>query len=626
MLLPFAAIFLIFYFLLIRPQQKRQKEQEMMLKAIEKGDRVVTAGGEHVIVVGTTDDVLSVEFTGADVEGRPHPLQARPQQGRAPAREGQRRQEVEGRWRVSLRWRAGLVIGLLAFFSYLAAANLFSAETRKEYWFLPSNGIRLGLDLQGGIHWVLGADLDVAYEHELDHMRGQLTDQLAEEKITPTSMVVKDGRIVAELANVADAEKLAKLAGDTRAVLVVASVGTRVELELTPQWRKDVAQKGMQQVLEVLRRRIDDPVHGVQDSVVTPQGADRVMVQIPGGNADREAARNLLTVGGFLEFKIVEDQDKTEDLLRAKYPQGIPEDKVIVYEKDKTTKRVLEALLVSKAPAITGDYLEDARVGFDRQQRPIVTFTFNPEGGKTFLALTEKSVGRRLAVVVDNDVASAPVIRERIGARGQIDGRFTSQDAANLAIVLRSGSLSIPMPIEEERSVGPALGADSIQSGLRASLLGVVLAGAFAILYYRLSGLYATIALLANLVLILGIMSAAKATLTLPGIAGLVLTVGMAIDANVIIFERIREELRLGKVVRAAIATGFSKAWITILDANVTTLISGLVLFQYGTGPIKGFAVTLCIGLFTSVFTAMVVTRLCYELYPGDRRVPQLSI
>jgi len=229
-------------------------------------------------------------------------------------------------------------------------------------------------------------------------------------------------------------------------------------------------------------------------------------------------------------------------------------------------------------------------------------------------------------VVVDDVVASAPVIRERIGARGQIDGRFTSQDAANLAIVLRSGSLSIPVPIEEERSVGPALGADSIRSGLNASILGLFFVGAFAVIYYRLSGVYATIALVANLLLIIGIMSAFRATLTLPGIAGLVLTVGMAIDANVIIFERIREELRSGRQIKAAISTGFSKAWITILDANVTTLISGLVLFQYGTGPIKGFAVTLCIGLITSVFTAMVVTRLCFDLYPGERRVQQLSI
>ena len=502
----------------------------------------------------------------------------------------------------------------MLFFAYLAVANLFSPETRKEYWFLPANGIRLGLDLQGGIHWVLGADLKVAYEHELDHMKGQLGEQLGEEKITPASMSVKDDRIVAELASEADASRLAKLAGDTHAVHVVVQTGTRVELELTPQWRKDVAQKGLQQVLEVLRRRIDDPVHGVQDSVVTPQGADRVMVQIPGGKADREAARNLLTVGGFLEFKIVEEQAPSEELLRAKYPQGIPEDKTIVFEKDKTTKRVLEALLVSKAPAITGDYLDDARVGFDRQQRPIVTFTFNPEGGKIFQALTEKSVGRRLAVVVDNDVASAPVIRERIGARGQIDGRFTSQDAANLAIVLRSGSLSIPVPIEEERSVGPALGADSIRSGLNASILGLVLVSAFAVIYYRLSGVYATIALVANLLLIIGIMSAFRATLTLPGIAGIILTLAVAVDANVLINERIREEFVTGKTMRAALDAGYEKAFSAIFDSNLTTFITGVILYQFGTGPVQGFALTLMIGIVASMFSAIFITRIIFDI------------
>ncbi len=527
---------------------------------------------------------------------------------------------------MSFRWRAALVLGMVFLFAYLAAANFFPPETRREHWFLPDTGIRLGLDLQGGIHWVLGADLNVAYEHELDHQKGQLTEQLAEEKLTPVSMTRTDDRIVAEMASDADAERLVELAEDGRAVRVAQQEGDRVELELTPAWKKDVGAKGLQQVLEVLRRRIDDPVRGVQDSVVTPQGSDRVLVQIPGSKADREFARKLLTVGGFLEFKIVDDQAPTAELLEAKYPQGLPEDKEIVFERDRNSKRVLEALLVSKTPAITGDYLEDARVGFDRQQRPIVTFTFTPEGGKIFLALTEKNVGRRLAVVVDDDVASAPVIRERIGSRGQIDGRFTSEDAANLAIVLRSGSLSIPVPIEEERSVGPALGADSIRSGINASVLGLILVGAFAVFYYRLSGVYAGIALAVNLVLIIGVMSAFGATLTLPGIAGLVLTVGMAIDANVIIFERIREELRLGKAPKAAIATGFGKAWITILDANVTTLISGLVLFQYGTGPVKGFAVTLCIGLLTSVFAAMVITRLCFDFYPGERRVQQLSI
>jgi len=527
---------------------------------------------------------------------------------------------------VSFRLRAGLVLGLIAIFAWAAAANFVAPETRKAHWWLPDGGLRLGLDLQGGIHWVLEADLDVAYEHELDHVRGSLEEQLQEQGITPERLVVEEDRIVAAMADEADLETLRELAAETGVLRAESTDGNGVAFTLTPAWKEEVADRGIQQVLEVLRRRIDDPVRGVQDSVVTPQGEERILVQIPGAKADRESARDLLTVGGFLEFKIVKDQAPSEELLRAKYPEGLPEDTEIVFERDRESGRVLEALLVARSAALTGDYLEDARVGFDRQQRPIVTFQFTPEGGRIFQKLTEQNVGNRLAVVVDQDVASAPVIRERIGSRGQIDGRFSSQEAANLAIVLRSGSLSIPVPIEEERSVGPALGADSIRRGLWAALAGLVVVGVFAVVYYRMSGAYASLALVVNLTLIIGLMSLFGATLTLPGIAGLVLTVGMAIDANVIIFERIREELRSGKAVRAAISTGFSKAWFTILDANVTTLIAGIVLFQYGTGPIKGFAVTLCIGLLTSVFTAMVFTRLCFDLYPGDRRVEALSI
>jgi preprotein translocase subunit SecD len=218
------------------------------------------------------------------------------------------------------------------------------------------------------------------------------------------------------------------------------------------------------------------------------------------------------------------------------------------------------------------------------------------------------------------------VIQERIGVRGQITGRFSSQEAADLAVILRAGSLPIPVVIEEERTIGPALGADSIRRGLNASIIGLVLVVLFTAAYYRLSGLYASLALFSNLVLLVGLMSLAGATLTLPGIAGVVLTVGMAIDANVIIFERIREELRQGKTPRAAIATGFSKARWTVLDANITTLITAIILYEFGTGPIKGFAVTLSVGILTSVFSALVLTRLFFELYPGHRNVASLSI
>jgi len=387
-----------------------------------------------------------------------------------------------------------------------------------------------------------------------------------------------------------------------------------------------VQQRGMSQVLEVLRRRIADPVRGIPDSVVTRQGQDRILVQIPGGQIDRSRARELLRVTGFLEFKIVKDADQTEELLLARSGGVLPEDSVIAFERDKETDRVLRAYLMERAPAITGDYLKDARVNFDRQQRPIVEFTFNVQGAKIFGDLTGANIGNQLAIVLDDRVYSAPVIRSRIGARGQIEGRFTAQEAADLAVVLRAGSLPIPVEIEEERTVGPALGADSIARGVRASVLGLVLIIAFSVVYYRLSGVYASLGLLANLLLLTGVMSLFEATLTLPGIAGIVLTVGMAVDANVIIFERIREELRARKTPRGAIATGFNKAFWTIMDANITTLITAIVLFEYGTGPIKGFAVTLSIGVVTSVFAALVLTRLMFALYPGSRSVERLSI
>ena len=526
----------------------------------------------------------------------------------------------------SLRWRLGATGALVALMTYLTIANFVPAETRHNHWWLPNQGIRLGLDLQGGIHWVLGAKLDVAIEHELDHLRGHLADQLTEEKITPSHLAIDGQHIVLELATTQDADKARTLAEDTRVLRVSKAEGTKLELELTAQWMKDVREKGMAQVLEVLRRRIEDPIQGIQDSVVTRQGEDRILVQIPGGQMDRARAREMLRVTGFLEFKIVQDQAPTEDLLRAKYKDGLPEGSVIIFEREKQSNRIVGAFLVKKTADLTGDYLSDARVSTDRTNRWIVSFSFNSEGAKIFSELTEKNVNRPLAIVLDNQVYSAPNIKERIGGQGQIEGRFTSQQAADLAVVLRSGSLAIPVAIEEERTVGPELGADSIRSGLRASVVAVLAVVVFATLYYRLSGVYASVALGANLFLLLGIMSMAGATLTLPGIAGLVLTVGMAIDANVIIFERIREELRSGRTPRAAVATGFNKARWTILDANITTLISAVVLFQYGTGPIKGFAVTLCIGILTSVFAAIVITRLLYDIWPGDRRVAELSI
>jgi preprotein translocase subunit SecD len=526
----------------------------------------------------------------------------------------------------NLRLRLGLALSLVLFFAFLAGANFVPQETRLQSPLLPDDGLRLGLDLQGGIHWVLGVKLEVAEEQELDFLGENLTRVAEEDDFSVSEVKVEEGRLEVTVVGNPNAEQVRGWAEDAADLATLSDDGTTLVYTLTDLARDAVRRRGMEQVLEVLRRRIADPVRGIPDSVVTRQGDDRVLVQIPGGQIDRSRARELLKVTGFLEFKIVKDSDQTEELLLGRYKEGLPSATEIAFERDRETDRILTAYLMDEKPAITGDYLVDARVNFDSQNRPLVTFRFNTQGAQIFGDLTAANVGELLAIVLDDRVYSAPVIRSRIGSRGQIEGRFTAQEAADLAVVLRAGSLPIPVEIEEERTVGPALGADSIQRGVRASIIGLVLIVVFVVGYYRLSGGYASLALLANLLLLTGVMSLFEATLTLPGIAGIVLTVGMAVDANVIIFERIREELRAQKTPRGAIATGFNKAFWTIMDANITTLITALVLFEYGTGPIKGFAVTLSIGVVTSVFAALVLTRLMFALFPGTRTVESLSI
>jgi preprotein translocase subunit SecD len=524
------------------------------------------------------------------------------------------------------RLRLASIAAVLLLFGFLAAVNFVPAQRRVDSPLLPNDVMRLGLDLQGGIHWVLGVKLDVAEEHELEYVKDSLERAAEEDGQRLDEVAIRDGSVVVTPADEPAAAAVREWVGDRGGLRVDSGAGDALVLTLTDAWRSEVRERGMSQVLEVLRRRIDDPVTGIPESVVTRQGDDRILVQIPGGQIERSRAREMLRVTGFLEFKIVRDQDQSEELLLARYEGALPEDSEIAFERDKETNRVLSAYLVSAQADVTGDYLTDARVQFDRQNRPIVGFTFNADGGRIFGDLTRDNIGERLAIVLDDRVYSAPVIRSQINMRGQIEGRFTSQEAADLAVVLRAGSLAVPVEIEEERLVGPALGADSIDRGVRASLLGLVLILFFVIGYYRISGVYAGIALLANLVLLVGVMTMFSATLTLPGLAGVVLTVGMAVDANVIIFERIREELRDRKTPRAAVNTAFNKAFWTIMDANITTLITALVLYEYGTGPIKGFAVTLSIGVVTSVFAALVITRAMFMVYPGNRPVEDLSI
>jgi len=526
----------------------------------------------------------------------------------------------------SIRWKALSVAALLVIFGFLTAANFVPKDQRVESGIWPDNGLRLGLDLRGGIHWVVGVELDDAVTRELEFLRKTLEEQFEDEGIALAVSTVENLELHFTLVDEADRAKVVEYVDNRGQLASPDGSGLELRYRLTDDWTEDVRERTMSQVLEVLRRRIDDPQRGIPDSVVTRQGKDRVLVQIPGEQIDRDRARTLLKSTGFLEFKIVIDSDATEEQLMARHPGGVGPDEVVVLQTDSESGVITGAYLVPRVADLTGNYLDDARLQFDQQQRPIVEFRFNPEGGEIFGKLTESNKNKLLSIILDNNVYSAPAIRGRITTRGQIEGQFTADEAADLAVILRAGSLSVPVVIEEERTVGPGLGQDSIQSGALACAIGLIIVLFFAMGYYRMSGGFASVALLGNLVMLIGLMSFFEATLTLPGIAGLVLTVGMAVDANVIIFERIREELRAGRAVRAAIATGFNKATWTVLDANITTLITAVILFQYGTGPIKGFAVTLSIGIVTSVFAALVITRLLYQIYPGTRSVSTLSI
>ncbi len=355
--------------------------------------------------------------------------------------------------------------------------------------------------------------------------------------------------------------------------------------------------------IEILRNRIDQ--FGVAEPSIQRQGFDRIAVQLP-GVTDRRRALDLLGRTALLEFKLVsDDQDAVTEALAGKTPAGYK-----LYKDEDGS-----ALLLEENAPLTGKTIKDAAVDFGQYNEPIVNLEFNGEGAKIFSDLTAASVGKRLAIVLDEKVQSAPVIQEAIpSGRAQISGRFTFEEANDLAIALRAGALPAPIVVEEERSVGATLGKDSVQQGIRATLVGFALVVAFMAVYYLFAGLVANLALFLNILITLAALSYFHATLTMPGLAGIVLTIGMAVDTNVLIFERIREELALRKPMAASLMAGYKKAFTTILDANLTTLITAVILYVIGTGPVRGFALTLSIGILASMFTGIFVTRAIFDL------------
>ena len=490
---------------------------------------------------------------------------------------------------------------------------------------LPSKTINLGLDLKGGIYLAMEVDLQVAVDNSTRRTADDLRRRLGGAKTSGYRVESEGPVITATLEDQAGVEALMGLLGDQFPNLRIASREDPViKLSYTAEMEDEVRDLTTRQALETIRNRVD--MFGVAEPDIRPQGEDRIVIQLP-GVSDPEQAIELIGKTALLEFKLVDNTRSPEDALR----DGTPPGTEILYQRNVDPVTGVETktpVLLRKQALMTGESLVDARAVRGQQfGDPQVTMTFDSRGAREFSDITERYVGRQLAIVLDNQVYSAPVIRTKIpDGEAYIEGSFTIDEARLLAVVLRAGALPAPVSIIEERTVGPSMGRDSIRQGLSAGLLGLVLILGFLLFYYRWSGVVADMALIFNFPIVLGCLAGFGATLTLPGIFGLVLTLAMAVDANVLIFERIREEIRAGKSPVGAVTGGFDRAFWTIFDANLTTILAAMVLYQFGTGPIRGFAVTLIIGILSSMFTAIFASRWVFDMVLAKRRVKRVSI
>jgi preprotein translocase subunit SecD len=530
----------------------------------------------------------------------------------------------------NLFWRFIIVIVVILTGIFFLVPSL--TDSIPSGWKDKVQKIHLGLDLQGGTHLVTEVQTEVAVENTLHQYVQTLEELLDENKIPFIEVTVrKDQTIGVELVDQSANEKLMKVINDNFPFLknVTVETGEKVYRPVFAVDQKEIRNlkdSAVKQALENIRNRIDQ--FGVTEPTIQREGEDRMLIQLP-GIKDPERAKRLLRETAMLEFKLVDDEDSLQKALEGILPPGSE----ILYEEtvDKQTGGVIEKrpLLLRKRTVLTGDMLVDAQaqIASSQYNEPYVSLKFNAKGAKIFKDITTKYVGKRLAIVLDNVVKSAPVIREPItGGRAQIEGSFTLESAKDLAIVLRAGSLPAPLKILEERSVGPSLGKDSIDKGIRATIIGSILIILFMVFYYHFSGLVADFALVLNLLLLFAVLSTFGATLTLPGIAGIVLTIGMAVDTNILIFERMREEIRAGKTPWAVIDAGYNKAFSAIFDTHLTTILASIVLFQFGTGPVKGFAVTLGFGLVVNLFSSFFCTRIVHDYFVMVKKVKRISV
>ncbi|HSB31531.1 MAG TPA: protein translocase subunit SecD [Candidatus Sulfobium mesophilum] len=537
----------------------------------------------------------------------------------------------------NILWRI-LFIG----FTILVAVVFFLPNTplfkyMPEWWkkSLPSKGIILGLDLQGGLHLVFEVEGDKAVETSTERYVRLITDMLAKRKI---QAVVKRSGLNIEVSP--STQEVASAVKDGYPILETVSSGQTLVLKISDKEAARIKDSAVDQALETIRNRIDQ--FGVSEPTIHRQGENEIVVQLPGVKDPRRAIE-LVGKTAQLEFKIVDDespiaaqipqavQPGDEERVLAQFSDKISADDEILFEKKvnrETGAAIKIPILLKKQAALTGSLLSEAKVSLDsRFSEPYVSISFNAEGAKLFDEVTGANVKKRLAIILDNTVYSAPVIQERIsGGNAQITGSFSMDEAKDLSIVLKAGALPAPLKMLQNVTVGPSLGEDSIQAGTMAGIIGTIAVVIFMVVYYRLSGVVADFALVLNIVLLFGAMASLNATLTLPGIAGVILAIGMAVDSNVLMFERIRDELRTGKTPRSAVDSGYHKAFWTIFDAHVTTLIAAAVLFQFGTGPIKGFAVTLSLGVLINLYTALIGTKTVFDLINSRHDVKKLSI
>jgi len=520
-------------------------------------------------------------------------------------------------------WRKILILIVCALGILYSAPNFMAQKTAEaiQSW-MPDGGpgkqVSLGLDLQGGAYLLMEVKAEGVIAERLDAnidaVRSALLD--ARVRYRPAPHIQGNAIVfrILEPDRRTEVENLMRAVDST--MLVESSVDGTFRMNFTEQAALEIQRRAVEQSIEIVRRRIDET--GTREPLIQRQGADRILVQLPGVE-DPERVKEILKQTAKLTFRFVSDKTSAEEARQRGTPPG--------YEIVPSVDEFQRDYLLEKRVIVSGGNLVDAQPSFDENNLPAVSFRFDAVGGQKFGKATQDNVGRLFAIVLDGRVISAPRIRTAIlGGSGIITGNFTTQSAADLALLLRAGALPADLVIIEERSVGPGLGHDSIEAGKIASIVGLIAVVAFMIVAYGLFGALADVALAFNIVLILAALSALQATLTLPGIAGIVLTIGMAVDANVLIFERIREEVRAGRSPLNAVDAGYKRALTTIVDANLTTLIAASLLFIFGSGPVKGFAVTLMIGIVTSMFTAIMLTRLMVATWLRRRRPAELPI